>query len=285
MTEIKPSPVLVISIILSFVLLLSLFGFFSSIRPPKVISNISPADLGLVYEDVSFITNDGIKLNGWFIPNIKNEAKTVILLHGYPADKGDILPSLSFLNGEFNLLLFDFRSLGESEGKISTVGARETEDLLTAIRFLKERGIEEVGVWGFSLGGAVAMMTWKKAPEIKAIVTESSYARLDLMTRELYRIPGLKYPLGYLTGVWSRIFLGISIRKVSPVESIMGLDIPILVIHSRNDQVIPFEHALLIQETLRDNPNAEFWFEENLFHGQLGEDYNKRILKFFNENL
>ncbi|MCH8011065.1 MAG: alpha/beta fold hydrolase [Candidatus Marinimicrobia bacterium] len=285
MTEIKPSPVLVISIILSFVLLLSLFGFYSSIRPPKIISNISPADLDLVYEEVSFITNDGIILNGWFIPNIKNEAKTLILLHGYPADKGDILPSLSFLNSEFNLLLFDFRSMGESEGKISTVGARETEDLLTAIRFLKDRGIEEVGVWGFSLGGAVAMMTCKKAPEIKAIVSESSYARLDLMTQELYRIPGLKYPLGYLTGVWSKIFLGISIRKVSPVESIMGLEIPILVIHSKNDQVIPFEHALLIQETLRDNPNADFWFEENLFHGQLAEDYNKRILKFFKENL
>jgi len=49
--------------------------------------------------------------------------------------------------------------------------------------------------------------------------------------------------------------------------------------------VIPFEHALLIQETLRDNPNADFWFEENLFHGQLAEDYNKRILKFFKENI
>ena len=273
-----------VAIVVFFLLLTSLWGFYSSIRPPRIVSNITPKDFGLSYEDVTFTTADGIKLSGWFISSGRS-APTVILLHGYPADKGNILPSLAFLNKRYGLLLFDFRYLGRSEGKYSTVGANEVQDLLAAIEFLKSKGIQEIGVWGFSLGGAVALMTAPKAPEIKAIVAESSYASLDFMALELYRIPILKYPLAYLTGLWTKIFLGIDLKKVSPAESAKMLTIPILVVHSKNDTVIPFKNALLIQGSLKNNPKAEFWFEENLFHGELGSDYEKRIEEFFDRNL
>ncbi len=277
-------------IIVFFFLFTSLWGLYSSIRPLKITSQITPKDLGLNYEEVSFTTADDIKLVGWFIPSFAKamEGKpvpTIILLHGYPADKGDILPIMSFLQKKYNLLLFDFRYLGQSEGKYSTVGAKEVEDLLAAIRFLKSRDIEKVGVWGFSMGGAVALMTTSKAPEIKAIISESSYASLDLMVRELYKIPLLKYPLAYLTGLWTKILLGIDLKKVSPVESVKNLKIPILIVHSKNDGVIPFKNALLIQEALKNNPKAEFWFEENLVHGQFGSEYQKRIESFFEKNL
>lgn len=268
-----------------FFLFTSGLGAYISVRPPKIISKVTPKDLGLNYEEVSFITKDKLTLSGWFIPSQINPAKTIILLHGYPADKGNILPVLSFLNETYNLFLFDFRYLGRSEGKYSTAGAKETEDLLAAIRFLKSRGIEEVGVWGFSMGGAVALMATSKAPEVKVIVSESSYASLDLMALELYRIPILRYPMGYLTWLWAKIFLGIDIEKISPVESAKDLTIPVLVVHSTNDNVIPFSHALLIKKALRNNPRAEFWFSENLFHGQLSEEYQKRIGDFFKRNL
>lgn len=49
------------------------------------------------------------------------------------------------------------------------------------------RGIDEVSMCRFSMGGAVALMTAPRMPEIKAIVSESSYARLDLMAHEMYR--------------------------------------------------------------------------------------------------
>jgi dipeptidyl aminopeptidase/acylaminoacyl peptidase len=268
-----------------FFILLSLIGFVTSIKPQKFISKTTPEDLGLEYEEVTFTTKEGIKLRGWFIPNQNEQSKTIILLHGYPADKGDILPVMSFLGKKFNLFLFDFRYLGESGGSISTAGAKETEDLLAAIGYLKSRNIDEVGIWGFSMGGAVALMTARDAPEIKAVISESSYARLDLMARELYRIPLLKYPLSYLTGFWSKIFLGVHPKDVSPVEGVKKLDIPILLLHSKNDQVVPFKHALLLQEALIENPRANFWFEDNLVHGQLGNEYQNRILEFFEKNL
>jgi len=268
-----------------FLVFLSLFGFYSSIRPPKIISGTTPSDFGLEYEQIFFTTADGVRLAGWLIPSRAENAKTIILLHGYPAEKGDILPVLSFLNEKYNLFLFDFRYFGESGGKYSTAGAKETDDLSAAVRFLKSRGIDEVGVWGFSLGGAVALMTAPDHPEIKAVVSDSSYARLDLLVPELYRIPILKYPLAELTRLWGRMFLGINAKEVSPAGSAETLEIPVLIIHSKNDNVIPFKNAVLIQEALKNNPTAEFWFQENLFHGQLDGRYRENIEDFFERNL
>ena len=239
---------------------------------------------------MTFTTADTIKIAGWWISSSAKAtegkpAKTIILLHGYPADKGDILPALAFLNKKYNLLLFDFRYLGQSEGRYSTAGVKETEDLRAAINFLKSRGVNEVGVWGFSMGGAVALATAVMVPEIKVIISESSYASLDLMALELYRIPLLEYPLAKLTLFWTKLFLGINARESSPIESVKNLNIPILLIHSTDDKVIPFRHAKLLQEALKSNPKAEFWFKENLVHGQFGEEYQKRIEDFFNKNL
>ena len=154
----KAAMIVIALVIVLFFLLTSLWGFYVTVRPPKLHSKITPQDLGVEFEAISFETDDNISLSGWFIPTTTENAKTIILLHGYPADKGNILPSLLFLNEQYNLLLFDFRYLGESEGSYSTIGAKETKDLQAAISYLNTRGINQVGIWGFSMGGAVALM-------------------------------------------------------------------------------------------------------------------------------
>ncbi len=275
----------IVIIALGFFFVTSLWGFYISVRPPKIVSSLTPENLQLDYEKVWFKTSDGLNLSGWLIPSEKATRKTLILLHGYPADKGDILPALSFLQKDYNLFLLDFRYLGESEGKYSTAGANEVRDLLAAIRFLKTKGIEEVGVWGFSMGGAVALMSIKKAPEIKAVVSEASYASLAQMATELFRIPVLRYPLGYLIGLWTKIFLGIDIRDISPVKAVQNTTIPLLLIHSSTDAVIPFSHARSLQKALKDNPRAEFWFHAGPAHGELGKEYQKRLADFFQRHL
>jgi uncharacterized protein len=273
-------------LIACFFLFLSLWGFYISVRPPRILSSHTPKNLALDYQEVSFVTEDRILLRGWFIPHQEGAAaKAIIALHGYPADKGNILPVVAFLSEKYNLLLFDFRYLGQSEGPYSTVGAEETRDVRSAVAFLKARGLHEVGIWGFSMGAAVALMAAPGLPEVKAIVSESSYAQLDLMAPALFQIPILRYPLAWLTGLWARVFLGVSLKHVSPQHSVKSLNIPILISHSKTDQTIPFEHALLLREALKGNPKAEFWFHDDLFHGQLGVDYQKRVAAFFAANL
>ena len=272
-------------VILLFFVIVSLYGFYTAVRTPKIHSTFTPADFGLDFETVTMKTTDGVTIKGWFIPQ-PNTDKIIIALHGYPADKGDILPSLVFLHKDFNLLFFDFRYFGQSGGLYSTAGAMEIHDLLAAVELAKERGFTKIGVWGFSMGGAVALMGATKTPEIKAVVSDSSYAELSLLAKEPYRnFAFLKYPLAFFTGLWPKIFLGISLDEVSPVKNVKSMQIPVLLIHSSNDKVVPFSHALLLQEALKDNPRAEFWFQEGIRHGEFQKEYETRIRGFFQKNL
>ena len=268
-----------------FFTIFSLFGLLVSVRPPRIYSPFQPAHFGLPFEDITLKTSDGLDLKGWFIPQA-NSDKAIVALHGYPADKGDILPALLFLHSDFNLLFFDFRYFGESQGLYTTAGAKEVQDLLAALQFLKGRGFQRIGVWGFSLGGAVALMTAGESGDIKAIVSESSYAELSLMARETYRyLFFLKHPLASLTGLWAKLFLGVDIHEASPAKKIKNSQLPVLLIHSTTDQVIPFSHALLLKEALRNNPQAEFWFKPGLTHGELGGEHETRIKAFFQKHL
>lgn len=263
----------------------SLWGFFISVRPQKIYSSDTPKNVGLDYEAIAFTTNDAMILRGWWIPNKNPMAKTIIPLHGYPADKGDILGATAFLAQTYNLLLFDFRGLGESDGAITTAGAQETEDLRAAIRFLEGRGIKEVGVWGFSMGGAVALMTAPETPAIKAIVSRASYARLDIMARALYPLSLAREPLVWTTRLWGLLFLRRDIKNVAPEVSARRLTIPVLLIHSKDDDVIPFSHALRLRESLSNNPRAEFLFLDHLPHGAIPLEEQQRITDFFKRYL
>lgn len=268
-----------------FLVIFSLFGFYWAIRPIKITSSLTPKDYGVDYENVSFRTSDNILIKGWFIPSKNPHAKTIILLHGYPADKGNILPSRLFLHHSYNLLFLDFRYFGESEGYYSTAGKNEILDVLAAIKYLHSRGINSVGIWGFSVGGAVALMTAEKAPEIKAVVAEASYARMDWMAYEYYRIPLLKYPLGMLTRFWAWLFLHEDILSVSPAHSAEKLKISVLLMHSENDNVIPFKHALLLKEALKNNKKSIVIFNQGLLHGESFANYENTVTSFFDKNL
>ena len=251
----------------------------------KIITNFVPSDLGLKYEEVTFKGTDGIKLSGWFLPNNKSKA-TIIVMHGYPADKANLLGIAEFLAKDFNVFLFDFRSFGQSEGKYTTAGYLEKNDLLGAIKYLeKEKNITKIGLYGFSLGGAVALMT--NHSNVKAIVTDSAYAKLSHMVEHMYRIFFVfKYPLTYLTKIYGILFLRINIDDASPVENIENIKIPILLIHAEKDSQIPVNEAYLLHDA---NKKAELWIVENAEHGMTHSinpaKYEKKVIGFFKEKI
>ncbi|MDP3764934.1 MAG: alpha/beta fold hydrolase [Nanoarchaeota archaeon] len=256
-----------------------------SIRPQKIITDMIPSDLGLKYEEVTFKSADGIKLSGWFLPNNKTKP-TIIVMHGYPADKANLLGIAEFLAKDFNVFLFDFRSFGKSEGKYTTAGYLEKNDLLGAINYLeKEKNITKIGLYGFSLGGAVALTT--NHENVKAIATDSAYAKLTHMVGHMYRIFFiLKYPFIYLTKLYGILFLKINIDDESPLENIKNIKVPILLIHAEKDSQIPVEEAYLLHSA---NKKAELWIVENADHGMTHSinpaKYEKRVIEFFKENI
>lgn len=271
-----------------WLIIFSLFTFYTSVFTPQkgmYLTNLTPSDLGLKYEEVAFKSDDGIRLSGWFIPS--NKSKTaIIVMHGYPADKANLLGIAEFLAKEFNVFLFDFRSFGKSEGKYTTAGYLERKDLTGAIEYLeKEKNLTKIGLYGFSLGGAVALMT--NHDNVKAIVTDSAYAKLSNIVRHMYRIFFIfKYPLAYLTKLYGILFLKINFDDVSPAGNIKNIKVPILVIHAEKDSTIEVDEAYLLHDA---NKEAKLWIVENAGHGMTHSinpaEYEKRVVGFFKENV
>ncbi len=267
-----------------FVLIISIYGILISIFPRRYITDIKPSDMGLKYEEITLKTSDNIKLKAWFIPNNKTK-NAIIICHGYPFDKGNVLGFATFLSNNYNLLFFDFRAMGQSEGKYTTVGYKEVEDLKAAVKYLKNKNIKNIGALGFSLGAATIIMTNSK--DIKAIVADSPYASLDLMINSLYRqFFFLKYPFTSLTKLLAKLILKIDATKISPEKAIKQITAPILLIHGEKDSQIPVENSYRLHKA---NPKTELWIIEEADHGEAHylrkEEYEKKVLDFFNKHL
>jgi len=100
--------IMIIGIIIGFILLYSLLQFFMSIHPPRYYDKTTPEDYNLEYENFSVLTSDKIEIKGWLIKSDKANG-TVIVGHGYPFDKGNILPLAKFLYPDYNLIFYDHR--------------------------------------------------------------------------------------------------------------------------------------------------------------------------------
>ncbi len=289
--------ILYLGFCLAFLVLFSLYGFWQATHPPKFLTSQTPKDLGWEFNKITLTTSDGIKLAAWFVPaSAKATAgkpssdKVIILLHGYPADKANLLRWAEFLHQDFNLFFLDFRYFGQSQGSLTTIGFHEQQDLQASLDYLESRGFSKTGVMGFSLGGAVGILTASQDERIKALVSDSAFANLELMGQEFYRgLWILKYPLTTLTKIWARIFLEVNPDQIAPEKAATNLKIPILLIHSQTDQTIPWENAQRIKNGLKSNPQAEFFFPEQGSHGFLSADvltqYRQKVLEFFKKNL
>ncbi|MCS7179780.1 MAG: alpha/beta fold hydrolase, partial [bacterium] len=219
------------------VFFLSLIIGIRAVMPTRLNIFITPKDMGLPFENIVLETEDNKKLKGWFIYSEKSKG-TIICLHGYPANKADILSVVEFLYPDFSLLLFDFRAHGESEGKVCYFGLKEFLDVKSAIDFIKNNEKTKdlpIGIWGYSFGGAVGIISASKYEDIKCVVSDSAFANFPDMVKNYYKNFG---PLKYLFYSFS-ILLGKYVFKSdfklnSPENFINNVKCPILIIHSRN---------------------------------------------------
>lgn len=157
---------------------IGLYGSHQIIKRRTPDLRTDPADYGLSYEKIAFKSRDGLTLRGWFIPAEKPRG-TIVFCHGHAGSMDpDIKYAPAVHDSGYNVLMFDFRGHGRSEGQRVSMGYRERLDLLGAVDYLRSRGIDRVGVLGFSMGGAVAISTAPQSEDIRAVVCDGGFTRL-----------------------------------------------------------------------------------------------------------
>ncbi|MCR4406932.1 MAG: alpha/beta fold hydrolase [Anaerolineae bacterium] len=281
---------LILLIVGSVVLGVGLYGANELVRRRTPNVRTDPADYGLAYENVEFTARDGTGLRGWFIPANRAPTKgTVIFCHGHAGSMDpDIQYAPWFHQAGYNVLMFDFRGHGRSDGQRVSMGFLERLDLLGAVDYLRGRGIERVGVLGFSMGGVVAMSTAPHCEAIAAVVSDGGFARLERAVAAGARergFPAFLTPFFGRVVVWlAGLRLGLRLAEADPVRWVDKIaPRALFIIHGGRDPYVSVEEARKLYQ--RAGEPKELWIVPEAPHRQVDvhcpQEYRQRVLGFF----
>ena len=201
-----------------------------------------PDQLGLKYEDVTLTASDGVRINGWFLPaEVSTKAgvdanalpsptkPTVLFFHGNAGNISDRLEKTGiFRDLGADTFIIDYRGYGRSEGQPSEEGtyrdAQAAYEYLTQTRKLAPRSIV---VYGESLGSAIAADLTSKV-EVRGLVMEEGFTSTADVGQEIFPF----FPVHWLAR-----------NRYDTISKLTRIHIPLLIFHSREDEVIPFRHS------------------------------------------
>jgi fermentation-respiration switch protein FrsA (DUF1100 family) len=219
---------------------------------------MTPADARMDYEDVSIETADGVTLHGWFIAG--RSRRVLIFFHGNAGNISHRLDSIrQFQNLGLSVLIIDYRGYGQSTGRTTESGIYRDADAIW--RYLTEtRGVRpnNVVIFGRSLGASVAARLAAQQNPL-ALIVESSFTSVPDIAQELYP---------WLPARW------LSRLSHATRDYIREVHCPVLVIHSSDDEIIPYHHGQAIFAaapeprtllTLRGSHNDAFLWDESSY--------------------
>jgi hypothetical protein len=247
--------VIVLLLVLGIYAAFSLYLLFNQKRliyEPDSHIAATPDQRGYQYEHVTFTTEDEIKLEGWYVPSPQN-AGVILFFHGNTGNISHRFETLEILHlMGFNVFIFDYRGYGRSQGEPSEHGtfldAKAALAYLTQVKKIPEN---KVILFGRSLGGAIAVWLASQSKP-KALIVESSFTSIPELGQQHY--PWLPVKL-------------ISSFRYDSKQHIQKVSSPVLIIHSRSDEVIPFNHG----QVLFDNVCTEK--EMLVIHGHHGDGF------------
>jgi len=243
-------------------------------HPQRKKITATPADYGLDFEEVAFLSReDALLLEGWFLP-ASNSKFSVLVAHGYGENRQydyiPILPLAGYLVSQgYNVLLFDLRNSGESEGNLTSVGQYEVRDVLGAVDFLKqEKEQEKIVVHGFSMGGATAILAAAQEKAINGVITDCPFADLESYLKDNLpiwtKLPA--FPFNPLLLWLIPCLTGTDLKQVSPLRVINALaERHILFIHGEEDTTISPENSRELLAASH-NPYGELWLVPGARH-------------------
>jgi hypothetical protein len=218
---------------------------------------------------------------------VEGSSLAAVLVPGWGGYKFDehLLQTLPvYHDAGYSVLLLDLRAQGESDGARRTLGYREVRDVRGALAWLQQQGyrLDQVVLHGWSMGGATAL---RAAPGtgVGAVVEEAGYADLPILLKgeipEFVRFGRLLRPAILLAGSLFPDFDPWDIVPKKEVAKLSDEGVPLFIIHSTGDEIVPYEQARILAAAY---PDASVWKLEDYGHVEAYEhpDYAQKLRAF-----
>jgi fermentation-respiration switch protein FrsA (DUF1100 family) len=245
-----------LGITLAVSLVLSWSGFFQSqfFRPSRDDYG-QHRDLGMTPEEVTFASRDGTQLHGWFLPATREAIGTVIHFHGSDRNISWTIKNCHWLvDAGFNVMLFDYRGFGKSDGKPSPSGV--LDDSVAAIKYVRSLPAVDRGricLWGQSMGGQLAIVAAQRTGDegIRAVVAEATYGSYRHHIKDKMASLGPLWLVQW--GAW------LVTSDAFAANHVVGqlAPIPLLLVHGTADEVVRPYHSEQLYELAGDP--KEIW--------------------------
>lgn len=242
---------------------------------------ITPDNIGLPYRNVEFTAADGVRLHGWFLPATGKAKGTILFVHGNAENISTHIASVAWLPAQgFNVLLFDYRGFGLSEGEPTLDGLHlDTEAALDAT--FTQAGVDptRVALFGQSLGGSVAIAALVRSPhrhDVRALIVEGAFSSYRGIAQEKLSEFWMTWPL--------QVPLSFTIdNRYKPVEVVAEISpTPVLIIHGAVDRIVDPSHADALYAAAR--PPKALWLIPGASHIQAFQSAaaRRRLVDYLN---
>ena len=249
-----------------------------------------PEDLNLKYENRVIESKDGTRLHSWFFPSEGKSKGLAVLFHGNAQNLSAHYLALSWMvRYNYDVWVWDYRGYGLSQGEAGSEGIYE--DSLVALDYahqLMEKNYEKDSkliVVGQSLGGNLLMRAledFKHRERINFLVLDSTFKSYKELARDKLASVWFFWPFQHLS-------YALISDEYAPNERLKEITIPTLVIHGRQDDIIPFSYGREVYESIGPEGFKKKWFwalEEGKHISTLGSGkggYDKKLIDLIEE--
>lgn len=263
--------------------MLLLSGCSGLIFMPLKKTFVTPEMLHLKSEDVYFHSGKNV-LHGWWLHADQPPKGTILFLHGNAENISTHIASVYWLPPHgYDVLLFDYSGYGQSTGEPSLPQVQR--DYAAALDYLFNRpGVNKtnVFVFGQSLGAAVVLAGTDTSPyksRLRAVITEGAFTSYRRVAREMF-------DHFWLTWLFQWPLAMTINDDYRPIDHIAGISpTPVLLIHSKQDEVIPFHHVLDLYAAAREPKTLWVVKDVKHIHAFTKPEYQQKLLTYLQEHL
>jgi uncharacterized protein len=257
------------------------------LRPPRmtdgkavwVLRRLSPGDLNLAFEEVSFDVRDArgrsLPIAGWWIPAAETSDRCVVLIHGYADAKvGVIAWAPAWHQLGFHILAIDLRAHGESSGTLCSGGNFERDDLNQVIDQLlinRPGQTRRLALFGASFGATVAVAMAATRCDIRAVVLDSPF--VDFPRAAMRQMDRLGAPGGWYQSAAIALagkIVGTNLSALQTDQEIAKLNRPVMVIQPTKDPTLSDGDAELLRQAVERHrerfPQDRLWLVQEAGH-------------------